>query len=164
MNLPLKLEGFSFPTPTDPSDQKLLDDVRSYGWHVISIAEDEAGPGFAFTVGLYARTKKPEILLMGVPPDASTRVLNSVGEYLMEGGDLIPNRRYPKFVDRCDVIFRYIARNHYRDYLGYARWFYGTAHANFPAMQCLWPDLEGIFPDDAAFAEKFRRLQPDLSS
>ena len=101
---------------------------------------------------------------MGVPPDASTRVLNSIGEYLMEGGDLVPNRRYPKFVDRSDVIFRYVAKGHYREYLGFARWFYGTAHQDFPVMQCIWPDLEGVFPDDAAFTDRFRRLQRDLST
>src|SRR5262245_45766894 len=91
-----QLPDFSFPAAEDSSDEKLLHDVRVHGWHVVAIAEDEAGPGFAFTVGLYLRTLRPEILIMGVPPDPSMRVLNAIGEFLIAGGELSEHQRYPK--------------------------------------------------------------------
>ena len=161
---PIALPEFEFPAPTDRSDEKLLHDVRNHGWHVVAIAEDEVGPGFAFTIGLYLRTKQPEILIMGVPPEPSTRVLNSVGDYLMQGGRLESGKRYPGFVDRCDVIFRPVAKQYFHDYLGCARWFYRPLNDGFPVLQCLWPDLEVAFPFENGFAEKLRSKQIDLSA
>ena len=54
---------------------------------VIAKPDDDAGPGFAFTVGLYLRTLQPETLIMGVPFEPSGRVLNAIGDYLMAGGE-----------------------------------------------------------------------------
>lgn len=159
---PMKLPGFSIRSADDPSDEKLLSNVQSFGWHIVAIAEDEEGPGFAFTVGLYLRTLQPEVLVMGVPPDPSARVLNSIGEFAMAGGVLAEGQRYPKFADRCDVEFRPIAKKHYRDYLGYAQWFYRPAKVDFPVLQCVWPDLQGIFPWEPNYTERFRSLQHGL--
>ena len=58
------------------------------------------GPGFCFTVGVYLRTLQPEILLMGVPIEPTHRVLNAIAGYLMAGGTITPETRYPDFVDR----------------------------------------------------------------
>lgn len=100
---------------------------------------------------------------MGVPPDPSCRVLNAIGDFVMAGGELVPLRRYSGFVDRSDVVFRAIAPRHFREYLGYANWFYRSWPTSFPAMQCVWPDLNGVFPDEAGFEERFRTFQADLS-
>lgn len=160
---PIKLADFSMPSADDPGDEKLLSDVRDFGWHIVAIAADDEGPGFAFTVGLYLRTLQPEVLIMGVPQDPSMRVLNSIGEFLIGGGVLSEGQRYPKFVDRCDVVFRRVAIKHYRDYLGYARWFYRSLQGDFPVVQCIWPDLQGIFPWEDGYTERFRVLQRDLA-
>jgi hypothetical protein len=96
----------------------MLDDVKRHGWHIIAIPEDEVGPGFAFTVGLFLHMLQPEILIMGVPFEPAGRVLNAIGEFLMEGGQIEIGRKYSEFVDGRPVIFRRIASGHYRDYLG----------------------------------------------
>jgi hypothetical protein len=31
----------------------LVDDVRTYGWHVITVPVDEHGPGFTYSIGLF---------------------------------------------------------------------------------------------------------------
>ena len=157
---PIRLPNFQFRQPDDLGDVKLLDDVHQHGWHVVAVPKDDHGPGFAFTVGLYLRTLQPEILIMGVDIAPSGRVLNAIGLYLMDGGGIVPERRYPEFVDGREVIFCPVHARHYRDYLGSAIWFY---RGGFPTLQCIWPDKSGVFPHETGFDERFRSLQADLS-
>jgi len=159
---PIRLPNFQFRQPDDSGDVKLLEDVQRHGWHIVAVPADPHGPGFAFTVGLYLRTLQPEILIMGVDIAPSGRVLNAIGEYLMAGGEIVPERRYPEFVDGREVIFRLINARYYRDYLGCAIWFYRSHPGGFPALHCLWPDKAGVFPHEAGFDERFRPLQTDL--
>jgi hypothetical protein len=161
---PIRLQNFQFRKPDDASDVKLLADVERQGWHVVAVPADHHGPGFAFTVGLYLRTLQPEILIIGVDIVPSGRVLNAIGEYLMAGGQLVPEKRYDEFVDDREVIFRPIHSRHYRDYLGSAIWFYRNYSNGFPALQCFWPDKAGIFPHETGFDKNYRLLQLDLSA
>jgi hypothetical protein len=58
------------------------------------------------------------------------------------------------------VFFRRVLKRHYREYLGYARWFYqGDA---FPALQCVWPDKAYRYPWHRHASEPFRQRQPVL--
>jgi hypothetical protein len=41
------------PPCEGPDDEKVLADVREYGWHVIEIFEQDETPGWAFSIGLY---------------------------------------------------------------------------------------------------------------
>lgn len=160
---PNKLPGFVFPEPHDKADVKLLADIHNYGWHVVGIPDDQEGPGFAFTVGLYVRSLQPEILMMGIPIEPSHRVLNAVAQYLLAGGTLVPERRCSGFVDGREVLFRRIHQSQLREYLGCANWFYRPLGSPFPAFQCIWPDLQGRFPHETGFDTRFAGRQIDLS-
>ncbi len=161
---PSKLPGFIFRDPDDAFDEKMLADIRKYGWHVVGIPDDSEGPGFSFTVGVYLRTLQPEILMMGIPIEPSHRVLNAIAEYLIEGGTIVPEKRYVGFVDGREVMFRPIHQSQFREHLGCANWFYKSLGAPFPALQCFWPDLQGRFPHEAAFDTRFADRQTDLSA
>lgn len=160
---PSKLPGFTFREPDDSGDEKLLKDVREHGWHVVGIPDDEEGPGFSFTVGVYLRTLHPEILIMGVPIEPAHRVLNAIAEHLMAGGTITPETRYTGFVNGLQVLFRPIHPTQFDEYLGCANWFYRRSVAQYPAFQCIWPDSPGRFPDEAEFDSRFVSRQLDLS-
>ena len=160
---PSKLPGFAYREPDDRGDEKLLEDVREHGWDVVGIPDDEVGPGFSFTVGVYLRTLQPEILIMGVPIEPSHRVLNAIAEYLMAGGTITPEARYTDFVDGREVLFRQIHQTQFHEYLGCANWFYRRSVGQFPALQCFWPDSQGRFPDEDGFDTRFVGRQLDLS-
>src|SRR3954467_13541464 len=121
---PNKLPGFVFRDPDDQGDVKMLADIRDYGWQVVGIPDNDEGPGFCFTVGVYLRTLQPEILMMGIPIEPSHRVLNSIAEYLLAGGTIAPGQRYGEFVDGRQVMFSPIHQSRFREYLGCANWFY----------------------------------------
>jgi Domain of unknown function (DUF4262) len=158
-----KLPGFTFREPDDAGDEKLLGDIREHGWHVVGVPDDDEGPGFCFTVGVYLRTLQPEILLMGVTIDPTHRVLNAIAEYLMAGGTITPETRYPDFVDGREVLFRPIHQTQFHEYLGCANWFYRRSGIPFPASQCIWSDTLGRFPHEDGFDSRFKDRQLDLS-
>jgi len=160
---PNQLPGFVFREAGDKSDEKLLGNIREYGWHVVMVPDDDVGPGFAYTVGTHLRTLQPEILMMGLPMELAHGLLNGIAEYLMDGGTIVPEQRYPDFIVGRDVIFRPIHETQYRDYLGCANWFYRPLGRPFPAVQCFWPDSQGRFPHEADFDPRYAGRQIDLS-
>lgn len=63
---------------------------------------------------------------------------------------------------RFNVCFRTVEQQHYREYLGYARWYYNGD--DFPALQCVWPDSHHRYPGHSEADSDFLRRQPVLST
>jgi hypothetical protein len=150
------------PEPHDDHDRKLLADVARHGWHVIGVEEDEEGPAFAYSIGLYHSFKHPEIIVLGLPVDVMHRIINAVGkqvrseerlEHLDESGDVL---------DGYSVAFRTVEHRHYSDYFGYARWFYRGN--DFPCLQCVWPDSRHRYPWHTEFNVALAQRQPLLTA
>ena len=59
-----------------PDDQKVLDGVAGYGWHVVKIFEQE-GTRMAFSIGLFHNFGHPEIVVFGLDPDLMHSIINS---------------------------------------------------------------------------------------
>ena len=74
-------------------------------------------------------------------------------KHLDESGDLL---------DGYIVAFRTVERRHYRDFVGYARWFYRGD--DFPTLQCVWPDSHHRYPWHPEVLPAFIRRQPVLST
>jgi hypothetical protein len=55
--------------PMTDGDAQIEADIATYGWHVIEVLEDDEGPAFAFTIGLYKRFEHPELVVFGLPLD-----------------------------------------------------------------------------------------------
>jgi uncharacterized protein DUF4262 len=47
--------------PLDDHERKAVADVKKHGWHVLKVLEDDRGPAFAYTVGLYHSFGHPEL-------------------------------------------------------------------------------------------------------
>ena len=67
-------------------DAQMRSDIETYGWHVIKVLEDDEGPGFAFTIGLFKRFGHPELIVFGLPLDTMHEMLNAAGEAEMPDG------------------------------------------------------------------------------
>jgi hypothetical protein len=144
------------PVPQDDGDRKVLADVARHGWAVLMIEEDDEGPAFAFSVGLFQTFGHPELLILGLAPPVAQPLVNALGEAIRSG------RRF-EAGGRCEGVASVplalvaVDERHYRDYLGYARWFYGGGA--FPVLQCVWPDKKGAFPWEVGFDGRFFRAQ-----
>lgn len=149
---------FELRTAEDSSDAKLLGDVESHGWHVVQISEETGSPAFAFSVGLYYRFLQPEVLIMGLDLNVSAHILNGIGEAMRSGREIAPGR-YKDFIDGFEVEMVPIDISFYEEYLGYATWFYRSLPQPYPAMQCIWPDGNGIFPLESGYDDRYSALQ-----
>lgn len=141
-------------------ERKILDDVEQHGLHIVTVPEDEEGPGFAFSVGLWENFEHPEVILFGLPPDVAIDLLNGLADEVDDGKQFVDGTKHDGLLANYPVRFVAVPREQYRDFLGTARWAYESD--DFPAVQLVWPDKQGRWPWDAGVREAFRELQPVL--
>lgn len=158
----MPLPDFKLPTAGDDHDAKLLTDIERVGWHVVHINSDEGGPAFTFSVGFYYTFQQPEILIMGLRHDVALSLLNIAVVQMAGGKTFKPFERVSSFAETYDCAFAPIEIEQYRDYLGYAIWFYRGLPQPFPALQLVWPDKQGRFPWEPDYDERFFSLQKKL--
>lgn len=89
------------------------------------------------------------------------RMINGIGEQVRKGGRFEPLDESDDVLDGYSVSFRLVDQRHYREYFGYARWFYRGD--SFPAFQCVWPDAQHRYPWHRECHPAFRARQPVLS-
>jgi hypothetical protein len=142
-------------------DKKVLSDVKEYGWHVLSVFEDDEGPGFSYTIGLFHTFKHPEVLMMGLDTDFMSGILNNIGDDIRNGKRYEAGREYPEIVENYKCSFQRINERFYGEYLGTAVRFYkGKA---FPALQCIYPDMSGRYPWDEGVNSALLEMQSVLT-
>ena len=138
-------------------DERILEDIRSVGWSVILIPEDEEGPAFAYTLGLYHSQRHPEVLIQGLRQERLHGILNGIGEYVKGGRRFQADGEYSGILEGYTCAFRTVDPSLYEEYFGYAVWFYRGQ--TFPALQAVWPDMEGRFPWEEGFPEALAERQ-----
>lgn len=158
----MSLPDFKLRSAEDEHDRKLLSDIETVGWHVIHICEDEQGPAYTFSVGFYYTFQQPEVLIMGLSQEVAHELLKIVVLGMAAGKTLRPFERVSNFAQGYDCAFAPIEIEHFRDYLGYAVWFYRNLPSPFPAMQLVWPDKDGRFPWEANYDQRFLKFQKPL--
>jgi hypothetical protein len=136
------------PSPDDDNDRWLLSQLADPGWAVISIPEDDEGPGYTFTVGLFHTFDLPELVFMGFNPTEAMNLLNAAVERLRGGQSFTAGSRVTDLMS-CQLAIVPVDPRHHHEYLGYARWLYRKVA--FPVLQLVWPDNEMVFPWEAGY-------------
>jgi len=144
----------------DPSEQKLLDDVAEFGVHVVHVPEDDEGPGYSFTVGLWHSFEQPEIVVFGLDQDIAHDVLNAIADEAAEERKYLADTRHDDVLIGYPVRFLGVPKQRHDDVLGAAVWAYDGA--DFPAVQLVWPDKQGRWPWEPGVREGFAEAQPVL--
>jgi uncharacterized protein DUF4262 len=142
----------------DHHEQKAIADIANHGWHVLKVMEDDKGPAFAYTVGLYHSFGHPELIIVGLPLDVGHSVLNIAGESIRRGAQYSEGLQSDEFFEDRACMFRRMPEAQYGNYLGWDLWFYdGTA---FPALQMIWADQHGRWPWESTADPGIRERQP----
>ncbi len=97
-------------------------------------------------------------MVFGLAHPLMQSIINGLPAEIRNGRHFIVGNRYPDIVDGFDCEFRLVKAPHYRELLGYARWFHGGDE--FPVVQCVWPDMQDRFPWEPDFNPKLIPLQP----
>lgn len=144
-------------------DAKVLNDIRRVGWHTLGVSPraEEEGPHWAFSIGLYHTFRHPEVMILGLPVKTCQELVNVIGKHVQVGTRYDADHDYAEILaDPFRCAFKRVQRNHYRDYVGYALWFYESDE--FPLLQCFWPDKQSRFPWDDGCNEYVKTSQCDL--
>ncbi len=137
------------PTPQDDTDRWLLQQIKDPGWAVIGIPQEGEAPPYAFSVGIFHTLGHPEIVIMGLSPEVAQNLINTIAVAVRQGRHFEAGQQYDDITTGPPLAFLTMSERHYREYLGYARWFYRGS--DFPVLQCVWPDKERRFPWDEGY-------------
>ncbi len=147
----------------DDDDRKLLADVAQHGWHLVGIEDDPDGPGYVFSVGIFHTLAQPEIVIFGLnSSSAMGQIVNVIGEEIRSGHRFEDWHESDAILDGFSCMFRRVDPGLYREYFGYALWFY-EGH-DFPMLQCVWPDRNHRYPWEPDFDAELVQRQPILAA
>ena len=145
----------------DEAERKAISDIKNYGLHIIYVFEDEAYPGFAYSIGLYENYLHPEIIIIGLKAEVSKVLLNNMAYDIKHGKNYNAGAFYEEVLDDYLCYFGEVPKSEYREHVGWALWFYkGT---NFLLLQCVYPTVSGKFPWEKDFPEDARFFCPMLT-
>ena len=151
----------------DPQEQRVIDDVRRYGCHVVNVLADEPGEAeFSYTVGLPVTLRQPEAIVFALKKGLRQSVLNALLSRLRDGLKLSDGLRIPGLIEGHDCVARRISSPEaIRDHFGWAIWFHRAWNGTpiTEAYQIVWPDSgTGLFPGDEGCDPGLAALQPAL--
>ena len=155
--------NFQLPSAESDYDKNLFKQLEDIGWHNVHINAEGELPSFSFTIGHFYKFNHPEILVVGLKSEISQQLLNIVAIKIAGAKERIePYKKYPNMAEGLNLAFIPVSLKHYKEYLGYASWFYGSMKKPYPALQMIWPDKEGLFPWEKGYNKGFLKFQPIL--
>lgn len=145
----------------DGPEQRFVADVREHGWFHTTVSANAEGPGFSFTTGFWVNAGHPELILFGMKGEIAHDVLWDLFRDAKREKPLVVGKPMGDVFGNQPACLFPVAKRFYAEYLGWSRWFYGGD--DFPCLQIVWPDREGMFPWEAGFDPAFAGSQPDLT-
>jgi len=145
----------------DDSERAFVAQVREHGWFDTAVFGDDEGPGFSFTTGLWVATGQPELIMFGMKREIAHDVLWDLFRDAEAGAALPIGEPTDKVFANLLAYAFPVSKRFYSHYLGWSRWFYGGDE--FPCLQIVWPDREGVFPWESGFDPAFAADQTDLT-
>jgi hypothetical protein len=158
---------FEWRKPESEADETIFHNVRKHGCHIVSIPRDEQGPGpgYAFSIGLFANYSHPELVIFGLRSDISAKIINDVRDYAAAGHKFVDGDISDDILkDGYKVCFWDVPLEAYDNYLGTAIWFYANSPRPFPCLQIIWQDRHGRFPWETGCIPEVKADQPLLRS
>lgn len=142
----------------DAGEQRVIDDIASFGWHCVSVlAEGTEGP-YCFTVGLFHKFQHPELIICGLKREVAHQILWNAVEGLTRGNRIDLKAATDELLVGYSCCFVEIPKSSYHEHVGWARWYYDGD--DFPLYQIVWPSRDGYFPWHASATPEFREVQP----
>lgn len=142
------------------AEKGIISDVEKHGFSIALFNGDGYSPSFGYTIGLFKTYGYPELICFGLSHD----LMHSI---FWTGKELFDKQREPDlaighsdFLEGYEVRFLSVDKARYGDYFGYGHWFYSGW--DFPALQIVWPDKEGLFPWNEDFNPDWKFKQPLL--
>jgi len=157
-------DTFEWPQPEEEADEKLIDDVRERGCHIVGVSGDEHAPPFAFSIGLFVNYGQAEIILFGLESNNAAAIINVVRADAASGKKYADGDVSSDILVGEKVCFIEVPLQLYQNYLGTALWFYRKSPRPFPCLQMVLPDGNHRFPWETGYDTSLKKYQPILKS
>ncbi|MEM7421810.1 MAG: DUF4262 domain-containing protein [Pseudomonadota bacterium] len=140
---------------------KIMENISTYGCHVTSVFDPkEQDPNFTYTTGINRQESRPELIIVGLRSELSSLIANEYNRRIQEGEVLMEDGFYEGFLDGFEVCFKPVANRFKEEFMLSCNWLYeGTT---YPALQLVYPTVDGIWPWEAKASDSFKLLQPSF--
>ena len=153
----------------DQDDARVVAAIRDFGWAITYVGGDSCnrpgcdcpeseGPPFAYTVGLFD-LGHPELLIFGVPPGTAAVVLNSLGDRIRAGENLLPGLELT-FEEWPQRVIPEQIPNPGEIVFDSNRFYQRPDGHSVPVLQLSYDDAEGRFPWDEGYAAPEMQPRP----
>jgi len=141
-------------------DERTISHVEEFGCTVVNVKRTDYGFGWAYTLGVFDTSSRPEIIAVGLLPETAHFALNEAAKLLRAGVDLTKGR-HRNLIGQVECEFRPVDPKWVGHLMGWALWYYGGD--DFPVIQAVYPDLQNRFPEDEGFDKSFAQplMQPN---
>ncbi|WP_160713261.1 DUF4262 domain-containing protein [Chitinophaga solisilvae] len=142
------------------SNKKIQKGIDKDGCFFIVVPPENHVPGYVYSIGLFQKFNHPEIICIGLEEDDLGTLVNNACELVKRGQTLCLSTNYTEFLQGVSVQFLLVDKLHYPYYLNEAIDFYDSS--DYPAIQLIWPDEQGLFPWEPEYNSDYKFLQPLL--
>lgn len=156
------------PPPENEIQANIARGIGKHGWAAQAVmpTEDQPQDPFAYSIGFWRTFDHAELIVTGMRGDIAHALLDLfVEEHLRKGVIFEADRRYPDLLPGSAQggaypgEFREVSKKNRETMMSGAwRW---NAYEDFPALQIVWPDPNGLFPWEKSYDRRF--IQPILS-
>jgi hypothetical protein len=143
-------------TMYDDTDDRIRDDIREHGCHIIGVAgapldriPASGDHAFAYSIGLAITHAQPEMLIGGLAMGTMHAAINDVQALMAKGQRFADGDRVSGLFAGYDAVLRKVRKDAYADTLVWASRLHGGD--DFEALQIVWPDREHRFPWDEGY-------------
>ncbi|MEM7786029.1 MAG: DUF4262 domain-containing protein [Planctomycetota bacterium] len=117
-------------------------------------------PNFTYTVGITKKKGKPELIILGLKSDLAHWIANEYNRRIQEGENFDEGSFYSGFLNGFEVCFKPVAGKFKEDFMLSCNWLYKGA--DYPALQLIFPTVDGIWPWEQNASESLKSLQPSF--
>jgi hypothetical protein len=122
--------------------------IQEFGWHCLHVESNvPEQTAFSYSIGFSESFDQPEVLVFGLAQEKAHALLAECAHVFREGGSIEVDTPDDRILSGgYEVVFRPLRSNHYAEYVGSARRYYGARP--FSAVVLFLPDAEHRFPWD----------------
>ena len=88
------------------SENKILIDIKKYGWHIIHVLADQDGSEYSYTIGLNESYNHPEIAISGLKKSVSTLIIQDIVNSIKNEKEFKQDLPYEDILEGYDCIFK----------------------------------------------------------
>lgn len=123
--------------------------IENHGWHCVGVfgtADDPPLPNYTYSVGFREHDEHPEMIVVGLPNEIAQSILWGIYDRIKDGERFEDGDTLSGIIENYSLVLRAVPPDGRP--LNMARAYYNLDE--LPALQVLWPDVDGNFPGEEA--------------